>query len=205
MKPLKFLSLIKNTSIANSARIYPFSRINNSFISDFTYVSYGCVIINTSIGKFCSIAQNVKMGLGNHPIDFISTSPIFYTPNNPLRYQLCLEKKFVEYQEVTIGNDVWIGANVTILDGVTIGNGCIIGANSVVVNDIKPYTIVGGVPAKEIKSRFTPSIISILEDSEWWELPLEFYKEPNVLDIFSRPLEVDAVKKLMVIIDEYRS
>src|SRR5690606_9450901 len=84
LKTLRLLSKVKNSEIAGNARIYPFSRITNSEIQERTYVSYGCIINNCSIGKYCSIAQNVKVGLGMHPVNFVSTSPIFYSLNNPL-------------------------------------------------------------------------------------------------------------------------
>jgi len=119
-------------------------------------------ITNTSIGKFCSIAPKVRMGLGKHPINYISTSPLFYAPKNPLLFKICKSPKFDEFEPITIGNDVWIGVNVTIMDGIKVGDGAIIGANSVVTKDVEPFSIVGGVPAKEIKKRFETAIIEKL-------------------------------------------
>lgn len=78
---------------------------------------------------------------------------------------------FSEVLETVIGPDVWIGCNVSILSGVSIGAGAVIGAGSVVVDDIPPYAIAFGVPAKVHKYRFSQDIIDALLKSEWWSLP----------------------------------
>jgi len=72
-----------------------------------------------------------------------------------------------------IGNDVWIGYDAVIMGGVTIGDGAIIGTRAVVTKDVEPYSIVGGVPAKEIRKRFTPEIIKKLMEIQWWNWPIE--------------------------------
>jgi acetyltransferase-like isoleucine patch superfamily enzyme len=131
------------------------------------------LIQNANIGKFCSIANNVLIGLGNHPLNFFSTSPLFYKKINPLKIILVSnELYFDEYKPIHIGNDVWIGTNAIILDGVNIGNGAVIASNSVVTKNVEPYSIVGGVPAKLIKYRFTEDKISELMKERWWELSL---------------------------------
>lgn len=196
MKPLKILSIRKNCLISKSSKIYPFSIITNSKINSFSYISYACKINNTTIGKFCSIAQNVKMGLGIHPINFISTSPLFYTPNNPLKYILSKNKVFNEHEPIIIGNDVWIGTNVTILDGVKIGDGAIIGAHSLVTKDIAPYTIVGGIPAKELKKRFSPEVVEELLDIKWWDYSIEKLKETSIHEMFSKEVDINVINDI---------
>lgn len=158
--------------------------VNNSFIDSYSYIGKNGIIQNASIGKFCSIANDVCIGLGKHPIDNFSTSPIFYRLDNPLKIKL-VEKNygFKEYIPIHIGNDVWIGARAIVLDGVTIGNGAVIAANSVVTKDVPAYAIVGGVPAKIIKYRFPEEKINKLIDSKWWELNLNEIKEKiNILN-----------------------
>lgn len=188
MKPFKFLYYKKKSSISNLSKIYPFTKVMFSFIDSHTYISYNCTINNCKIGKFCSIASGVKIGLGTHPINFFSTSPIFYSPENPLRKRITNELLFKDRKKVEIGNDVWIGANVIVLDGVKIGNGAIVGANSLVNKDIGPYEIVGGVPAKIIRKRFADDLIDELENLKWWDFPFSILKSKEVISIFSKEL-----------------
>jgi len=196
MIPLKIFSIRKNCIISYHSKIYPFSIITNSNIDSFTYVSYFCKINNTTIGKFCSIARNVKMGLGKHPTTFISTSPIFYSSQNPLKINITNKRLYNDFEPIVIGNDVWIGTNVIIMDGVIIGDGSIIGANSVVTKNIEPYTIVGGVPAKEIKKRFEPEVTEKLIKLKWWDYPLEILKEKSILELFSTVIDLTIISEI---------
>ncbi|WP_291866342.1 CatB-related O-acetyltransferase [Maribacter sp.] len=205
MNLLNLLYFKRNSNISKSAKIYPFSKISNSTISDFSYVSYSCIINVSTIGKFCSIANGVKIGLGIHPTDFISTSPIFYSPTNPLKHTIVSKSCFEENKKVIIGNDVWIGASAIILDGITIGDGAIIAANSVVTKDVSKYSIVGGVPAKEIKKRFSHSIIERLNSLKWWNLPITFFKTKKVIEIFSKKMEEANIHELEKVIKNYKN
>jgi acetyltransferase-like isoleucine patch superfamily enzyme len=157
------------SKIAENTHLFGNSIINNSKISPYTYIGKNCIIQNSNIGKFCSIANDVLIGLGKHPINNFSTSPIFYRINNPLNIKLVdTNSDFMEYQPVEIQNDVWIGARAIVLDGLKIGHGAVIAANSVVTKDVPCYAIVGGVPAKIIKYRFSDIQIEKLIQSEWW-------------------------------------
>jgi len=121
------------------------------------------------VGKFCSIAGNVKVYLGgNHRTDWVTTYPFGHTN----------QKIFRNYNgaghpstkgDVVIGNDVWIGDNVTIMSGVTIGDGAVIANNSHVVKNVEPYCLVGGNPANLIKKRFTDDQINKLLEIKWWK------------------------------------
>jgi len=144
--------------------------LHNVKIGEYSYIGYNSKINNCKIGKFCSISADVKIGLGKHPIDRISTSPIIYSNSNPFNIKIASDKnKFKENEEVIIGNDVWIGTNAIIMGGVTIGDGAIIAAGAVVVKDVGAYEIVGGVPAKLIRKRFSDMDINNLLLSKWWE------------------------------------
>ncbi len=156
----------------NSKKILP----NNVILGEFSYICSNTAIINTTIGKFCSIASNVKIGLGFHPTnEFISTHPSFYATNNiGCKISFTKEQLFEEFKPITIGNDVWIGNNAIVLDGVNIGNGAIIGAGAIVTKDIPPYAIAVGVPAQIIKYRFKDEEIKILENFKWWDRPIEW-------------------------------
>lgn len=180
--------LKKNSKISEDSKVYPFSKIINSSIDSFTYISYFCSINNVTIGKYCSIAKRVNIGLGYHPTSFISSCPIFYSKTNPLKQNIVKKQSFIDTKSTTIGNDVWIGVNAVILDGVRIGDGAVIGANSVVTKDVEPYSIVGGVPAKLIRKRFSDEIVDFLIKIKWWDLKIDFLKQKDVLNIFSKPL-----------------
>jgi chloramphenicol O-acetyltransferase type B len=158
--------------------------INYSEIKSYTYLGKNCLVQNTTIGKFCSIANEVVIGLGKHPTENFSTAPLFYKKANTLNIDLIdQEPAFVEYENISIGHDVWIGLRATILDGVTIGHGAIIASNAVVSKDVPPYAIVGGIPAKIIKYRFEEKKIKYLLDSKWWDKDLnEIKKDMNVLN-----------------------
>lgn len=172
-----FSFLDKRTELGIHTKIYRFCKLRNTKIGSYTYVSPGCILNNTVIGSFCSIAIGVKAGLGTHPIDYVSTSPLFYSLKNALGSTFSAENKFKEYEPINIGNDVWIGADTLILDGVTIGDGAIIAAKSLVNKDVEPYTIVGGIPAKSIKKRFSDDQIEALTEMRWWEWPIEKLKK----------------------------
>lgn len=122
------------------------------------------------IGKFCSIACGAKFlfNSANHTLSSLSTYPF------PLFFEEWgLEKKDVTNAwdnkgDIVIGNDVWIGYEAVVLAGVTIGDGAIIGTRAVATKNVPPYTIVGGVPAKPIKKRFSEETISALLEIQWW-------------------------------------
>lgn len=165
------LSIIKNSNFGDNVIISSSCEIVNTSVDNFTYVSKNTTILNSRIGKFCSIASGVKINLPNHPIDYISTHPLFYSKNYK-QYNKLESSKFNELYKVEIGNDVWIGENSIILTGVKIGNGAVVAAGAIVNRDVPDYAIVGGIPAKVIKYRFTLEEITTLLKYKWWDLPL---------------------------------
>lgn len=118
------------------------------------------------IGKFCSFAHGVTIvASGEHNHAAVSTFPFYanWLEKGP-------ERDTLTKGPVTIGNDVWVGINATILSGVTIGDGAVVSACSLVVKDVPPYAIVGGVPAKVLKYRFAPDVIEELLKIKWWDM-----------------------------------
>lgn len=137
-------------------------------LGDYSYIARNSSISHCMIGKFCSIGPGFCCGLGIHPTNGISTAPMFYSNAKQNGISFCNESKVVESKQTHIGNDVFIGANVTILDGVKIADGAVIGAGAVVVDDIPPYAIAVGVPAKVVKYRFDTKTIEVLLKKQWW-------------------------------------
>ena len=120
---------------------------------------------HTTTGRYCSIARTARVINHNHPIEFKSTSAIFY---NPIFKMVTVNP--VEYIPLKIGNDVWLGHNSIIMPNVTeIGTGAVIGAGAVVNKNVPPYAIVLGNPARIVRYRFEKGIIDELLKSEWWE------------------------------------
>ena len=162
-------SFSQDTIISDYSHILSGSVFNHCQIGSYTYICERSIMQNTTIGKYCSISHDVIIGLGAHPLNIFSTSPLFYRKINPLKIDLIKEDlEFIETKPIIIGNDVWIGARVIIMDGIKIGNGAVIAAGAIVTKDVPPYAIVGGVPAKIIKYRFSEKVINKLQDSYWW-------------------------------------
>ena len=151
-----------------NTKVYPSARLSNTIIGDYTYISENAVINNAVIGRFCSIGAYFMAGRGLHPLHGISTHPMFYSTGNQNGISLTKQNKTEEFKQITIGNDVFIGMHVTILDGVTIGDGAVIGAGAVVSKDIPAYAIAVGNPIKILKYRFESEVINRLLEIKWW-------------------------------------
>lgn len=147
-----------------------YQNYNNLEIGNFSYgtpriMDYG-EGSRLTIGKFCSFAEDVTIFLGgNHRDDWCTTYPFN-----------CIMERFFDIQghpasngDIVIGNDVWIGMHTTIMSGVTLGDGCVVAANACVTKDVSPYTVVGGVPAKKIRNRFSESIKERFLKIRWWD------------------------------------
>lgn len=128
--------------IDSSSKVCSRSELSKVQMGRYSYIGNSCFVVNTEIGNFCSIADNVKIGGAEHPIHRVLMSPVFHSGRNIMR------KHFAEFDEIAtprtlIGNDVWIGMNAIIKAGVRIGNGAIVGMGSVITHDIPPYTVGG--------------------------------------------------------------
>ena len=141
------------------------------------------------IGKFCAIAKGVEfiMNGANHKMNCATTYP-FYIMGDGWENNVPPIEELPIKGDTVVGNDVWIGQNVTVLPGVHIGDGAIIGANSVVASDIPPYTVAVGNPCRVVKQRFDSETTELLLKLRWWEWDIEKITE-NIPALYSGDLE----------------
>ena len=177
---------IANSVVHSTSKIEAGSQFINSCMGKYSFCGYDCKILNCEIGSFCSIADGVIVGGAMHPIEWVSTSPVFYYGRDSVKKKFSEHKRDIEKKTV-IGNDVWIGDRATIKAGVTIGDGAVIGMGSIVTKNVGSYEIWAGNPARLIRERFDDEVIDELLKIRWWELEedviqelAEFVKNPSV-------------------------
>ena len=169
----KFLLKIRGKAIVGSnihktSKIGAGCRIVSVSMGRHSFCGYDCTLINCRIGAFCSLADNVSVGLASHPVDWVSTSPVFIERKGSIKMRYA-SHPYEPSCETSIGNDVWIGKGAYIKAGVHIGNGAVVGMGSVVTKDVPDYAIVAGVPAKIIRRRFDDKQIEKLRELKWWD------------------------------------
>lgn len=163
----------------------------NNVLYHYPYVNHDRLII----GKFCSIACGAKFlfNSANHTLNSLATFPFPIFPEEWGESMLVTDA-WDNKGDIVIGNDVWIGYEAVIMAGVHIGDGAIIATRAVVTKDIPPYAIVGGIPAKKIRSRFDDKTIELLEQLKWWDWDTAKIREN--LDAI-RKADIEALKKLI--------
>ncbi|WP_437371993.1 CatB-related O-acetyltransferase [Maribacter litoralis] len=185
LKRKKNLKLGRNTFLGFSVILEGHNFINkntsltNSYLGFGSYVANDSKISKTKIGKYSSIGPRVITVFGNHPTKkFVSTHPAFFSNWAQVGFTYTKKQLFNDFANpisedspytISIGNDVWIGADVRILDGVKIGDGAVVAAGAIVTANVEPYSIVGGVPAKHIRYRFSEKEIFYLKEFKWWD------------------------------------
>ena len=191
------------TLLEAPVRIGAENKVTVEEIGAFTYSNFNCFLRAKKIGRYCNIAPNVHIGMGEHDFTNLSMSVAFdMNPQERLAKfsslledadfssvirKRQLEKARSRHRSVAgkniIGNDVWIGDGAIILAGINIGDGAVIAADSVVTKDVPPYAIVGGVPAKVIKMRFSDEIITELLQLKWWNYHPRIFKGLDYTDV----------------------
>lgn len=148
--------------------VYPNSSLSKVQFGAYSYVNENAAMGGITVGRFTSIGPGFVCGYGDHPTNFVSTSPVFYSTRRQCGISFTDTSRYDEQQLTVIGNDVWIGARVFVRDGVKIADGALIAAGAVVTADVPAYAIVGGVPAKLIRYRFSEEVVRQLLELEWW-------------------------------------
>ena len=185
-------TIVSQSSFEGFNKIYQNTHFINSEIGKGSYIGKNGRFKNVIIGRYCSIGNEVTVVTSTHPSDtFVSTHPAFFSIAKQGGYTYVNSQKFIEHKycdekkqiSVSIGNDVWIGNGVMIMGGVKIGDGSIIGSKALVTKDVLPFSIVGGIPAKEIAKRFEENKINSLLKIKWWEKDNNWMK--NNIDLFT--------------------
>ncbi len=218
LQPLRFLYMLlkhrgrvsfplsavigRNASFEGCNAIGAFSEFSG-YMGKYSYITDHCDMF-AKIGRFTSIGANVQTIMYRHPTTYpyVSTSPMFYSTSRQCGIENFADRQMFTERvlrdpdngyAVTIGNDCWINSNVTLISGISIGDGAIILTGSVVTRDVPPYSIVGGIPAKVIKYRYSDEDINWLLASEWWNKSDEWLREH-----WQDFNDIDSLKKSLV-------
>jgi len=162
---------IKDCELGRYTEIDERCRITETKLGDYSYIMQDCEVWATTIGKFVNIASHVRINATNHPHWRATQHHFTYRAADYFEGEEN-EVDFFNWRRensVTIGHEVWIGHGATILPGVSIGNGAIVGSGAVVTKDAAAYSIVGGIPAKLIRERFSSDISDRMDALSWWD------------------------------------
>ena len=166
--------LVIDAHLSENVQLRESNIVTNASIGRYTYLQRNSMVTYATVGAFCSIAENVRIGATNHDLRRFTTHEITfnhhygYIRERDLDFTQKLEKEMT-----VVGHDVWIGYGAIVMPGVKVGHGAVIGAGSIVTHDVPSYAIVVGNPAKIIRFRFDDETIQQLLRSKWWDWPKE--------------------------------
>lgn len=169
-------AIVVNSTFGKKCSIGANTRFCYSHIDDYSYVSVNSNIFSTKIEKFSSISWNVSINPAKHDYRRFTQHPILFAKKYGMLPFPDSTPYYQQYQDVHIGNDVWIGCNSVIHGGVRIGDGAVIGAGAQISHDVSPYAIVVG-RNNHLKNRFSDEIIEGLLSLRWWNFPIEIIQE----------------------------
>lgn len=183
-KHVSFLALWdRGSHFSRFSHILRGAKLSDVTLGKYSRIGVNCQVTNATIGNFSVLAKDTVVSVGQHPTNYLTTHSIFYMKGNWGWHDDWIAPiDFNSSKRVTIGNDVWIGRQCIIMDGVTIGDGAIVATGAVVTKDVPPFAIVGGVPAKLIRFRFSQEVIDRLEEIQWWNLADD--KITEVINLF---------------------
>jgi phosphonate metabolism protein (transferase hexapeptide repeat family) len=166
-------AIVEDSTLGAFVEVGARTRISHSRLADYSYIMEDGQVLFAEIGKFCSIAAQVRINAPNHPTWRASQHHFSYRSQDYFEGAEADAELFAwrRSHAVTIGPDVWIGHGAIILPGVTIGAGAIVAAGAVVTRSVGAYEIAAGVPARIIKRRFPEDIAARLEKLAWWDWP----------------------------------
>lgn len=180
----KATKINRNTKFEGNNRLAKGVELIDSYLGYASYLSENSCLRRCYIGKYTSVGADVYSIVGKHPTNFVSTHPAFFSLRKQSGFSYVQTQKYDEFEEdkydgyaTKIGNDVWIGSRTILREGINIGDGAIIGAGAVVVKDVPPFAIVGGVPAKLIRYRFERDEIDFLLKLRWWNKEKQWIAE----------------------------
>lgn len=172
-------AIVVNSELGKYTEVSEQAKLLESSLDDYSYVMERADIIHTRIGKFANIASEVRINPGNHPIEWASQHHFLYRRRLYGLSETDNEAFFAwrKHQNVIIGHDTWIGHKAVIMPGVSVGNGGVVAAGAVVTRDVPPYTIVAGIPARPLRTRFPKQIWQRLEAICWWDWSHELLRQ----------------------------